>query len=115
MHGITKEVWRLARASRAFHTGEAPGNGSQGVYHELLRRIAEHAEIDLRILVDIMAGASAGGINAIFLAHAIAGGRPLDPLTDLWLDSAERRPADRPGGQRRLALSPRMWRCPSPG
>ena len=89
MHGITKEVWRLAKASRAFHTGEAPGNGSQGVYHELLRRIAEHAEIDLRILVDIMAGASAGGINAIFLAHAIAGGRPLDPLTDLWLDSAD--------------------------
>ena len=89
MHGITKEVWRLAKASRAFHTGETPGNGSQGVYHELLRRIAEHAEIDLRILVDIMAGASAGGINAIFLAHAIAGGRPLDPLTDLWLDSAD--------------------------
>ena len=89
MHGITKEVWRLARASRAFHSGETPGDGSQAVYHELLRRIAEQAEVDLRILVDIMAGASAGGINAIFLAHAIAGGRPLDPLTDLWLDSAD--------------------------
>lgn len=22
-HGITKEIWRLARASRAFHAGEA--------------------------------------------------------------------------------------------
>ena len=32
------------------------------------------AEIDLRVLVDILAGASAGGINAIFLAHAIASG-----------------------------------------
>jgi hypothetical protein len=29
MHGITKEVWRLARASRAFHSGEAPAAGSE--------------------------------------------------------------------------------------
>ena len=37
----------------------------------------------------ILAGASAGGINAVFLAHAIASGHSLDPLTDLWLDSAD--------------------------
>ena len=89
MHGITKEVWRLAKASRAYHAGEAPGQGSEAVYHTLLHRIAEEAEVELRVLVDILAGASAGGINAIFLAHAIAGGQPLDPLTDLWLDSAD--------------------------
>jgi patatin-related protein len=43
----------------------------------------------VRVLVDILAGASAGGINAIFLAEAIAGGRSLDPLTDLWLETAD--------------------------
>jgi hypothetical protein len=32
MHGITKEVWRLARASRGFHAGEAAQAGSEQVY-----------------------------------------------------------------------------------
>jgi patatin-related protein len=89
MHGVTKEVWRLAKASRAFHAGEADDGGSQAVYGELLRRIAQEGEIELRVLVDILAGASAGGINAVFLSHAIATGAPLDPLTDLWLESAD--------------------------
>ena len=89
MHGITKEIWRLAKASRAFHAGEAAKTGSQSVYHTLLARIADDKELKLRVLVDILAGASAGGINAVFLSHAIASGRPLDPLTDLWLESAD--------------------------
>ena len=39
MHGITKEVWRLAAASRAFHDG-APFQGSGAIYGELLAAIA---------------------------------------------------------------------------
>jgi len=89
MHGVTKEVWRLAKASRAFHAGEADESGSQAVYGELLRRIRQEGELELRVLVDVLSGASAGGINAIFLSHAIATGAPLDPLTDLWLESAD--------------------------
>ena len=89
MHGVTKEIWRLAKASRDFHAGKGDGTGSQSVYLKLLRRIADQEGIELRVLVDILAGASAGGINAIFLAHAIASGAPLDPLTDLWLESAD--------------------------
>lgn len=88
MHGVTKEIWRLAKASRAFHAGEAAGGGSQALYHDLLRGASE-AGTELRVLVDILAGASAGGINAIFLAHAISTGASLDPLTDLWLESAD--------------------------
>jgi len=89
MHGITKEVWRLARASRAFHANAPRGEGSEGVYHRLLEALAEHAGLELRVLVDILTGASAGGINAIFLGQAIASGQSLDPLTDLWLDTAD--------------------------
>ena len=89
MHGITKEVWRLACASRAFHAGNGDEAARGSVYYTLLQRIADQARVDLRVLVDILAGASAGGINAVFLSHAIANGRPLDPLTDLWLDSAD--------------------------
>ena len=89
MHGITKEIWRLARASMAFHAGEQPPNGSEGVYRQLLETIRDKHGVELRILVDILAGASAGGINAIFLADAISQGHSLEPLTDLWLEEAD--------------------------
>ena len=92
MHGITKEIWRLAKASQRVHSSslrEAGGPRADDVYSRLLSTIATQADTDLRILVDILAGASAGGINAIFLSHAIASGQALDPLTELWLDSAD--------------------------
>ncbi len=89
MHGITKEIWRLAKASRAFHDGLEPATTSQRVYRELLQAIESDCGVRLRAMVDIIAGASAGGINGIFLAQAIASGHSLDPLTELWLDQAD--------------------------
>jgi patatin-related protein len=89
MHGITKEVWRLARASRAFHGGDEAAPGSEAVYARLLEAIRSECGIELRVLADILAGASAGGINAIFLAEAISTGQSLDPLTELWLETAD--------------------------
>ncbi len=89
MHGITLELWKLAHASRAFHDGDPPSNGSEGVYHRLLARIEEESGVRLRVLLDIVAGASAGGINGVFLAHAVATGQPLAPLTQMWLDAAD--------------------------
>ena len=89
MHGITKEVWHLARASRAFHDGAEATSPSQAVYVALLKEIEAASSLKLRILADIVAGASAGGINGIFLSQAIATGQSLDPLTDLWLEDAD--------------------------
>ena len=89
MHGITKEVWRLARASRAVHDRAEPAAGSEAIYHDLLTELEAQAGTRIRVLPDIVAGASAGGINGIFLAQAIATGQSLDPLTDLWLASAD--------------------------
>ncbi|WP_106639479.1 patatin-like protein [Allosphingosinicella vermicomposti] len=89
MHGITKEIWRLASASQAHHRPGAGTDGTACVYRRLLRMIADECGIDLRVIVDILAGASAGGINAIFLAEAISSGASLDPLTDLWLETAD--------------------------
>ncbi|UIP05785.1 patatin-like protein [Erythrobacter sp. SDW2] len=89
MHGVTKELWHLARASRAFHSSEAPPSGSAGVYEALLQAIEQDTGIRLRVLPDILSGASAGGINAVFLAQAIHSGASLEPLTDLWLENAD--------------------------
>jgi len=88
MHGITKEVWHLARASRHHHDG-APTTGVEAAYADLLAESENSGGTRLRVLADIVAGASAGGINGIFLAQAIATGQSLDPLTELWLSSAD--------------------------
>ncbi|MFC0589152.1 patatin-like protein [Novosphingobium aquiterrae] len=89
MHGVTKELWKLARASRAFHGGVAAPGGEEAVYLALLEHIEKRHKLRLRVLPDILAGASAGGINAIFLAQALHSGQSLEPLTDLWLGRAD--------------------------
>ncbi|MDD3799497.1 MAG: patatin-like protein [Novosphingobium sp.] len=89
MHGVTKEIWKLARASRSIHAGEACPEGSETVYRDLLQHIDTEQGLLLRVLPDILTGASAGGINAVFLAEAIHSGRSLEPLTELWLDMAD--------------------------
>lgn len=103
MHGISKEILKLVRASATLHAitdrtiragsrfGDAAAGGrgydTESVYYELLRDIG--AKIDLRVIVDIIAGASAGGINGTLLARALAHDLPLDPLRDLWLRNAD--------------------------
>lgn len=89
MHGVTKEIWHLTRASRASHADEPSEGSSEGVYRALIDQIAEIQGLHLRVLPDILSGASAGGINAVFLAQAIHSGQSLDPLTDLWLNNAD--------------------------
>ena len=89
MHGVTKEIWNLARASRAYHAGETPPGGNAAVYAALLEQIETRDDMRLRVLPDILTGASAGGINAVFLAQAIHSGCSLEPLTELWLKNAD--------------------------
>ncbi|HEY6868716.1 MAG TPA: patatin-like protein [Novosphingobium sp.] len=89
MHGVTKELWKLACASRSFHAGDPPAADSQGVYCRLLEHVQDRHGLCLRVLADIVAGASAGGINGVFLAQAIHSGQSLEPLTELWLDKAD--------------------------
>jgi len=89
MHGVTKELWKLACASRAYHAREPQAEDSQRVYRALLEHLETRHGLRLRVLADIVAGASAGGINGVFLAQAIHSGQSLEPLTGLWLDKAD--------------------------
>ncbi|MEN3365422.1 MAG: hypothetical protein V7606_2696 [Burkholderiales bacterium] len=43
----------------------------------------------VRLVVDAIAGTSAGGINGIFLAKALANGEPFERLKDLWLKEGD--------------------------
>ena len=103
MHGVTKEIWHFARASHDFRSGEASGNPVQRAYRDLLEAMADRGETRLRVIPDILTGASAGGMNAVFLAEALLTGRSLDPLTRLWLDRADSdvliSPEARPGSR----------------
>jgi patatin-related protein len=104
MHGISKEILKLIRASAALHAlpdrqqrtrssffdscdVNDPEYDTETIYYELLRDIGRR--IDLRVIVDIIAGASAGGINGTMLARALSHDLPMNPLRSLWLDNAD--------------------------
>ncbi|MBC2665523.1 patatin-like protein [Novosphingobium flavum] len=104
-HGVNIEVLNLLRASKAYHgprdfaekqaaeyvfapDGEGDGAGSTApVYFDMLKQIGRFE--DLRVVVDVISGSSAGGINGIVLARAIVHDLSLAPLTEMWLEQAD--------------------------
>ena len=46
-------------------------------------------KVELRIIVDIIAGASAGGISGTMLARVLCHDLPIDQLSVLWLNKAD--------------------------
>jgi patatin-related protein len=103
IHGVGKEIVKLVRASSALHAVDRatrprsrfadkfdladPEYDTESIYYELLREIG--GKIDLRVIVDIIAGASAGGINGTMMARALAHDLRTVNLRDLWLDGAD--------------------------
>jgi patatin-related protein len=45
--------------------------------------------IRTRIVVDLLAGTSAGGINSVYLAKALVNNQNLDELKQMWMDQAD--------------------------
>jgi patatin-related protein len=128
MHGISKEILKLVRASRALHAiadrsrranatffdcfdGSDPEYDTEAVYFELLREIGR--TLELRVIVDIIAGASAGGINGTMLARALSHDLPMEALRDLWLGNADvdvlLSPEARAGRWSKWFLQPLFW------
>src|SRR5215470_14848273 len=104
MHGISKEILKLVRASRALHavadrgrraaarfedtvSAGDPEYDTEAVYFDLLRTIGQR--IELRVVVDVIAGASAGGINGVMLGRALAHDLPVGHLRDMWLQAGD--------------------------
>lgn len=89
MHGTTKEINRLIGASAALATDETSTNETERVYRELLEWLAERDGVRTDITVDTIAGTSAGGINGVYLAKALARNLDQDNLRDLWLERGD--------------------------
>jgi patatin-related protein len=105
MHGITKELHRLVRASLARNGALT---GSELVYRDLLGYVTEQrGGVRLDVVIDVVTGTSAGGINGIYLSKALAGNRSQDALRNLWLEKADIKQLLR--GWRRLPVGVRVW------
>jgi patatin-related protein len=104
MHGISKEILKLVRASRTLHRvadrsrrttarfGDSvpagdPEYDTEAIYFDLLQAIGRRVE--LRVIVDVIAGASAGGINGVTLARALAHDLPVGHLREMWLEAGD--------------------------
>lgn len=105
MNGISHEILKLVRASKVYHGLTAQQKADPNLryqdaapdrpystdteehYFELLRMAGKH--IDLRVVVDVISGASAGGINGIFLARALAYDLDFEPLRQMWLEHGD--------------------------
>ncbi|HWT00156.1 MAG TPA: patatin-like protein [Pyrinomonadaceae bacterium] len=109
MNGVSQEMLRMVRATapgrkdprRAFRS-DAQLSSTEKVYRQLGQilergvsdipnpeKVAPDAPIRTRFLVDILSGSSAGGINSIFLAKALANDEPMDELKSLWVTEGD--------------------------
>lgn len=102
MHGITEEIQKLVVASAAFEADQSTNPfgeaDTERVYWDLLARLRFGADAvagappiaaRTRVVVDIVSGTSAGGINGICLAKALACNRDQQALRDLWFDEGD--------------------------
>jgi patatin-related protein len=97
MHGVSREILNLVRASsfrldRKSASSVREGQEQdlppvQGAFRDLLDLLSSVA--DIRVVVDAIAGASAGGVNGIMLARAITHDLPLDSHSRMWLENAD--------------------------
>ena len=131
MHGVVKEILKLVRASAAYHSVPDVAarqelshddllpaaerarreSDTEAVYFEALKTIGR--QLDLRVITDVVAGASAGGINGIFLARALAHDLPINNLRAMWLELADVTELLAPEGKARawskFLLKPLIW------
>lgn len=114
LHGIAQELLRMVRATAP--AGPHPDSPAEAASAKLSARELTSTEkvyrragqilfpgrppggaaapeaagpIRSRFIVDILSGTSAGGINAVYLAKALANDQRLDKLHRTWLDEAD--------------------------
>ena len=105
IYGVAQELERLVRATapagdrKSLHLSDDDLKSTDAVYREIGRKLGgDDAEdwgtrdgdkVRSRFVIDILSGTSAGGINAIYLAKAMANGQTIAALRDLWIAEAD--------------------------
>lgn len=104
MNGIVQELFNMVKATAQNSDGtprygDGELRGSQRVYRNLARQLGRagafapavrgDTPIRTRFVVDSLSGSSAGGINAVALAKALANGQDVAGLKELWVDEGD--------------------------
>jgi patatin-related protein len=106
INGVVQELFRMVRATATKEDDVTPLvpyedlRGSERVYRWLGQMLGREGEeknkpwrredpILTSFVVDILSGSSAGGINAVYLAKALANGQEVDQLSQLWTNEGE--------------------------
>ncbi len=96
MNGIAQELLHLVRATTPDPNDRTKllplaKTSTEAVYRKVARAIHDPKNnpatepVCVRFLIDIITGTSAGGINGVFLAKALANNESIDKLADLWV------------------------------
>jgi patatin-related protein len=90
--------WHLRREAETLLADDQL-NSTESVYRVLGRSLfhgrragaplSVSGPIRTRVVVDLLAGTSAGGINSVYLAKAIVNNQNLDELKQMWMDEAD--------------------------
>jgi patatin-related protein len=90
-HGTTKEISRLVLGSALGDAGitPIPTEPAAQVYRDLLYELEQRMGVRTRVVVDIISGTSASGINGLGLAKALGHNLSQDSLRDFWLTGSE--------------------------
>ena len=92
INGVAQELYNLVRATAVKKNPDNTNSylfpdeelkGASIVYRKLGKMLKS------RFVVDILSGTSAGGINAVFLAKALANGETLDQIKELWINEGD--------------------------
>jgi patatin-related protein len=104
MNGVAQEMLRLVRATAPDPQDDTRPlipdeklSGSERVYRKLgkilnrgdAKELDGSTPIRTRFVIDILSGTSAGGINAVFLAKALANNQDIDPLRAMWIKQGD--------------------------
>lgn len=90
MHGVTKEIHRLVKGSASVDESTNDLTSSERVYRDLASGV-DGGGVRTRVVVDTVAGSSAGGINGVYLTKALAHDLSQDALRNLWLERGDMR------------------------
>jgi patatin-related protein len=102
MYGVAQELLNLVKATAPAEPGSSDPGGlafaeddtTLPVYRRLARFLSRSGDgsgpVRVRFVVDLVSGSSAGGLNGVCLASALANDRPgsntrLEPLEELWV------------------------------
>jgi patatin-related protein len=109
INGVAQELLHMVRATAPSNPisntptqlliAEEELAGTERVYRKLGRllgsnrkhaaQVQERDPVRTRFVIDILSGTSAGGINGVFLAKALANNQSIDKLQRLWIEEGD--------------------------